>query len=633
MKLYLLLLLLFFQIILLAQAPTLTLDYYFQDGDYDYNFYEVDSSVLKLTGANVVWDFSKAPLGRYDEYTFTYTMSTIDGAKDTTTNIYENTTKMLTKTPFIGDDNYELFSVDSLVSIKAKGNIQCDFGDLKSINTLTPPTVFPPSLNFLDSFSQTVHVLVHYPITATLPRPNTFRYTGYGNFIHPNGDTICEVIQLKRIAPNDRGHLVETITWYSKEAKSPLAILTNSLEESTPKSQVEVRKMNFFSVTPSKLKEDTLKIAHTTNACEFYLDFFPYTSCSLPDYDQVFIDYDNDGKIEDTSSLNQLTSHKKPFKIGTHRLIFQQSSINLLTEKTLVLTDKQSPLFSFPCLDGFLYKSFSPDSSFVTITPNDLLFWGIGDNHCEGTLTYRFWLDGMEKKGIPRPDTLTIEQILSELPSSYQIDCFAEAEKSITGIIYAFDLAGNWAETSIYLHLFSNNCRLPCSTETSTKLSITDINGNSLNQIISYEYGKEMEKEAELYLYQTCKMDTTKARLDFYKTSSVVENVSTFDLLLIQQHILGKKPFTTFYQFAAADVNFSGDITTFDLLTIKRTILGLNQYFNGGTSWVFFEQEAGLLDKHPNIDVLPLHLLAEKRFEMIDTTYHFLGIKLGDVSL
>ena len=632
MKLYLLLMLLFFQTILLAQAPTLTLDYYFQDGNYDYNFYEVDTSILKLTGANAVWDFSKASLGNNDEYTFTYRVAS-NGEKNPATGMYDNALKTLIKTPFIGEDNYELLCIDSLISIKAKGYSACVSEELRSINTLTPPTIFPPSLSFLDSFSETVYVEVTYPIKTTLPRPNTFTYTGYGNFIHPNGDTICEVIQLKRIAPNDSGHLIETVTWYSREAKSPLAILTNSLEESPTKNQVEIRALNLFAVTSSKLKEDTLKVAHTTRACEYYLDFFPYISCAIPDYDKVFIDYNNDGSIEDTSYLNQLTAHKKPFKIGTHRLLFQQTSTNVLTEKILVLADKQSPIFTFPCLDGWLYKYFSTDSFYATITPNDLLFWGISDNHCEGTLTYRMWFEGMDELGIPRPDTLSIPQILSELPTSYQIDCFEADEKSISGILYAFDLAGNWTSTYIYLNLFSNNCRLPCSLETTTKLSITDIDGNFLNQIIANDYGKEMDQQDDLYLYQICKTDSTNERLNFYKTSNAVENVSTFDLLLIQQHILGKKPFTTFYQFAAADVNYSGDITAFDLLTIKRTILGLNPSFIEGRSWVFFERETGLLDKHPYTDVLPLHLLEEKRFELIDTTYHFLGIKLGDVSL
>jgi len=621
MKFYLLPVFLCLQVPLLCQAPILTLDYYYQDGKYDYNFYEVDSSILQLTGANVIWDFSRAALRSNDGYTFTYSVAS-NGEKNAATGMYENVFKTIEKTPWIGDDNYVLLCVDSLISLQAKGYSQCISEELRGINTLAPSTVFPPSLSFLDSFSETVYVQVSYPTKATLPRPNTFTYTGYGNFIHPNGDTICEVIQLKRIAPNDQGHLIETVTWYSKEAKSPLAILTNNLDEPTTKNQVEIRAIDFFAVTSAKLEADTLKVAHTTNACEFYLDFFPFTSCAIPDYDKVFIDYNNNGGIEDTSYLNQPTAHKKPFKIGTHRLIFQQASSQLLIEKILVIEDKQSPIFTFPCLDGWLYKYFSPDSFFTTITPNDLLFWGIWDNHCEGTLTYRMWFEGMDELGIPRPDTLSIPQILSELPTSYQIDCFEEAEKSITGILYAFDLAGNWTKAYIYLHLFSNNCPPPCPAEITTNLSIKDINGNFLNEVIADDYGKEMDKQGDLYLYQICATDSTNARLDFYKTNSVLENVSTFDLLLIQQHILGKKPFTTFYQFA----------TTFDLLTIKRIILGLNPSFIGNRSWVFFEQEAGLLDKHPNIEVLPLHLLEEKRFDIVDTTYQFLGIKLGDVS-
>lgn len=233
---------------------------------------------------------------------------------------------------------------------------------------------------------------------------------------------------------------------------------------------------------------------------------------------------------------------------------------------------------------------------------------------------------------VPHPDSLSIDEILTTLSDSVFINCFEEQEKHFGGLLYAFDAAGNWSKSEFWLTVFSNNCIYYCPTETFTKLSFKDSKGNSLDQIIAPAYGKEMEIQDSLYLYRVCTADTTLNRLNFYRKSNILEGVSTFDLLLIQQHILGKKPFTTFQQFAAADVNFSGDITAFDILTIKRTILGFNSNFNYGTNWIFYEKNKDLETQQPNIDVLPLHLWEEKRFALKDTTYYFLGVKLGNVS-
>lgn len=63
--------------------------------------------------------------------------------------------------------------------------------------------------------------------------------------------------------------------------------------------------------------------------------------------------------------------------------------------------------------------------------------------------------------------------------------------------------------------------------------------------------------------------------------------VSSFDLLLIQRHILGidfinNKP----YGWIAADANNNGAITAFDLILIRKVILGIDDAFDIG-SWRF----------------------------------------------
>lgn len=65
--------------------------------------------------------------------------------------------------------------------------------------------------------------------------------------------------------------------------------------------------------------------------------------------------------------------------------------------------------------------------------------------------------------------------------------------------------------------------------------------------------------------------------------------VSTFDLLLINQHILGNNRFGSPYQVIAADVNNSQSLTTLDLISIQRMILGRIAEFPNNFSWRFVD--------------------------------------------
>lgn len=641
MKHYLLPISLFLQVSLFAQSPTLTLDYYFQIGDlHEYSYYNFNNTILETEGANVVWDFSDGQLGRLSAYTFSYKLDTIiraNGSILLPTGTYsdsglESANGVLTKTIVPGYIQHEVLAIDnSAVSLLSNSFIDCDAIGGLNANTLKPSRIFPTAFTFQETATDTIHSIIGWFEKDTIRNTHTFIYSGYGSFIHPNGDTFCDVIQIKKIVQYPNQPPVETVTWYSQDTNSPLATYTKNNADTTGSHQVELKKINFSSIGINDWEGDTLKFSHTTSNCGFTLNLFPFNTCEFASNEiEIEIDFWNDRSIDARTSQKYVEHAQTAFPIGIHRISFQNPFSKEVGEQIIVIEDKNPPVIISGSCDGSgTYLTIPEDSSSILITPDHLSH--TTDNDCNGELTFRFWLDPMKEMGIPNPDSLSVTQILSELPNTYRLNCFPEEIKSYWGWIYAFDQAGNWSRSSVSLTVFSDNCTYLCPTETFTKLSIKDINENALNQVISYEYGKEMDRQNDLYLYRVCELDTTTT-FALHKTSSVIENVTSFDLSLIQQHILGIKPFTSFYQFAAADVNYSGDITAFDLLTIKRTILGLNQFFNGGRSWVFFEQEDGLLDKHPNREVMPLHLLEEKNFPLLDTTYHFLGIKLGDVN-
>lgn len=109
--------------------------------------------------------------------------------------------------------------------------------------------------------------------------------------------------------------------------------------------------------------------------------------------------------------------------------------------------------------------------------------------------------------------------------------------------------------------------------------------------------------------------------------------VSTFDLILINQHILGIQPFDDPYDYLAADVNNTSSVTILDMIGIRRAILGQVATLSNSPSWKFVaasytfpNPQNPWLENYPTtieIDELPSTGLLDANFT---------GIKSGDVN-
>lgn len=116
------------------------------------------------------------------------------------------------------------------------------------------------------------------------------------------------------------------------------------------------------------------------------------------------------------------------------------------------------------------------------------------------------------------------------------------------------------------------------------------------------------------------------------RNDDITNGVSTFDIILIQKHILGVDPLDSPYKWIAADVNNSGTVTTIDLIRLRKAILGINTEFQDNTSWRFvlasFEFQEG---EDP---------LSQEFTEFIDFSSEnltainqgFIAVKIGDVN-
>ena len=112
-----------------------------------------------------------------------------------------------------------------------------------------------------------------------------------------------------------------------------------------------------------------------------------------------------------------------------------------------------------------------------------------------------------------------------------------------------------------------------------------------------------------------------------------LNGVSTLDLILISQHILGVAPFTSPYQFLAGDVNNSQSITILDLASIRSVVLGINMTFEDNTSWRFIPSDYTFpSNTNPWLEFFPESYIIPNLTAPGPDNINFTGLKIGDVS-
>ena len=117
------------------------------------------------------------------------------------------------------------------------------------------------------------------------------------------------------------------------------------------------------------------------------------------------------------------------------------------------------------------------------------------------------------------------------------------------------------------------------------------------------------------------------------KQDQASNGVSTLDLILIYQHMLGNIPITDPYLLLAADVDHSGFISTLDLIMIRRMILGLVDQWPGGSTWFFVDANYEFTDPSnpwPEFEAATQIVVND----LVTCTYDadFVGYKIGDMN-
>lgn len=116
------------------------------------------------------------------------------------------------------------------------------------------------------------------------------------------------------------------------------------------------------------------------------------------------------------------------------------------------------------------------------------------------------------------------------------------------------------------------------------------------------------------------------------KTDGILNGLSTFDIFLINNHILAKERLDSPYKIIAADLNLSGTVTTFDVVMLRKLLLGTSDELpNGNTSWRFVDASYQFPDPtNPFLEAFPNKAVLNLEDDMEDVD--FIAVKVGDVN-
>ncbi|MEM1120859.1 MAG: hypothetical protein AAGJ18_10455, partial [Bacteroidota bacterium] len=276
------------------------------------------------------------------------------------------------------------------------------------------------------------------------------------------------------------------------------------------------------------------------------------------------------------------------------------------------------------CLSS-IASEFTPGNRFVYLDA-DMFDRGSYDNCTDQrNLEKRLWHPVLD---IPRPTTT--EEVLA-LPTHLELGCLFLGTQAIS--FYVVDEVGNFDYCNTQAVIQNN--MLACSRR-SVAGAIMDQKGSPIEEVkIAVE---SIEANLSIMSDDNGNFEFTMPEGAEYtirpiKNDDPLNGVSTYDLVLISQHILGINEFDTPYKYLAADVNKSGSVTAFDIVQIRQLILNIVPEFHNNMSWRFVDMDHDFSSNEAAMQLESTH--EEKTIRHLSGDRlgtDFLGVKIGDIN-
>ena len=214
-------------------------------------------------------------------------------------------------------------------------------------------------------------------------------------------------------------------------------------------------------------------------------------------------------------------------------------------------------------------------------------------------------------------------------------DCNTTGAQNI--YLYVTDEAGNtdYCLTTVFIESVDNVCpEDPTPSDPIIAGAIMTEEGNAVEMTEVHVNGatNSMMMTTETGQHSTAVMSGGDYTVSPLRDDDHDNGVTTFDLVLIRQHVLNTSLLNSPYKMIAADANNSGSITTADIVLLRQLILTMIDELPANTSWRFvdaayeFENptnpwatEFPEITNYNNVDA-----------DILDA--NFVGIKVGDVN-
>ena len=204
---------------------------------------------------------------------------------------------------------------------------------------------------------------------------------------------------------------------------------------------------------------------------------------------------------------------------------------------------------------------------------------------------------------------------------------------------YAIEIITTDGESSICSNMIDlidpdTRCGLPLSREAAVAGKIFNLSGQPMTNVeislLQEETRSKYTDQFGVYAFDNLPLGATCEVHPLYDNNPA-NGVTTFDMVLMMQHILDIKPLSNPFQHIAADVDLNGQIDIFDLLEVRSLILFRTERFSVSPSHTFIEKKYVFSNpENPLAENAPAaHHCPSVVENMIDLDFYM--IKMGDI--
>lgn len=296
---------------------------------------------------------------------------------------------------------------------------------------------------------------------------------------------------------------------------------------------------------------------------------------------------------------------------GTYTVTYtieDQCNNDISCSTTVTVSDNKGP--GFLCSAGLSVPIGNTQPPSVTVFASSLAV-SASDN-CGGTITFAFSTDDDD-------DSMTFS--CTDVGMTFPVT------------IYGFDENGNFSTCNSMINVTANG--MICGDDGLVAGAIAKENGQPVENV---EVSMSGQSDASLttsengqFVFQNVPLGNDLT-ITPYKDDFPLNGITTFDLVLISQHILSVQRLDSPYKMIAADVNKSNSVTTFDLVELRKLVLLINDDFPNNTSWRFVRKDYVFPNPanpwtQPFPEVISINNMPTDELEA-----DFVAIKIGDVN-